>query len=126
MNPAVAAPLAKRINLVWLYVSDLKRSVAFYNEKLGIPVQPHPHDPHWAEYTFPEGGRLALHEVSAGHEVRPGSINFDLQVEDIDVAAAALRERGVECGEIDRQPWGSACEIRDPDGYRIGLFQPPV
>lgn len=122
----MATPIATRINVVWLYVRDLARSVAFYNEKLGIPIQPHPHDPHWAEYRFPEGGRLALHEISGDGKVQPGTVHFDLQVPDIDAAVATLRQRGVECGEIDRQPWGSACELRDPDGYRIGLFQPSI
>jgi predicted enzyme related to lactoylglutathione lyase len=122
----VASPVAKRISVIWLYVSDVSRSVAFYNEALGIPIQPHPHDPHWAEYTFPDGTRFAVHEAHEAAEVRPGSITIDFRVDDIDAAVATLRERGVTCGEIDRQPWGSACQLKDPDGYRLGLYQPAV
>lgn len=123
---AVAAPVAKRISVVWLYVHDIARSVRFYNEALGIPLQADPHDPHWAEYAFPDGTRIAVHEVQGDAEVRPGTVNIDFRVDDIDAAVATLRERGVTCGEIDRQPWGSACELKDPDGYRLGLFQPAV
>lgn len=122
----MATPVAKRISVVWLYVRDVQRSVAFYNEKLGIPVHLHPDDPHWAEHSFPDGTRFALHAAGPNAEVGSGTVNLDFQVEDIDAAVATLRERGVTCSEIEREPWGSACELRDPDGYRIGLYQPPV
>jgi catechol 2,3-dioxygenase-like lactoylglutathione lyase family enzyme len=120
----VPAPVAKRISVVWLYVRDVARSVTFYNEALGLRLVADPHDPHWAEQTFPDGTRFAVHQAQPDAEVRPGTMNLDFRVDDIDAAVATLRERGVTCGEIDRQPWGSACELKDPDGYRLGLFQP--
>lgn len=122
----MSAPVAKGISVVWLYVRHVARSIAFYNEALGIPVQRHTQDADWAEYTFPNGTRFALHQAHENAEVRPGTATIDFRVDDIDAAVATLRERGVECGEIDRQPWGSACELKDPDGYRLSLYQPAV
>jgi len=43
-------------------------------------------------------------------------------VDDLEAAVERLRAAGVECGEIMREPWGSLSEVRDPDGYEIGLF----
>jgi hypothetical protein len=40
----------------------------------------------------------------------------------IEVATVELHAAGVACGEILREPWGSLCEVLDPDGYEIGLF----
>jgi predicted enzyme related to lactoylglutathione lyase len=49
----------------------------------------------------------------------------NLEVADVDSAAERLRAAGVEVGEAMRDDWGAALEVRDPDGYRLSLHQPP-
>jgi hypothetical protein len=37
---------------------------------------------------------------------------------------AALRAKGVECGEVTEARWGSITKIRLPGGGAIGLYEP--
>lgn len=120
-----APPVVTGINAVYLYVADLDRSIAFYRDVLGIPIERHQHDPHWAEARFPSGVRFALHVARPENVKGSGSVSIDLQVDDIDEAADGIREAGIEVGEIEREFWGSVFTITDPDGYRIDMFQPP-
>jgi lactoylglutathione lyase len=112
-------PLVSRINVVYLYVRDLDRSVAFYRDVLGLPIEKA--DEHWADARL-DGLRFALH---TGERVEPGTVWIDFEVDDVDAAAEHLRAAGVEVGEINREPYGSFCDFVDPDGYRLELFQPP-
>jgi glyoxylase I family protein len=117
-----APPLVSRLALLYLYVRDMPRSVAFYREVLGLPIAG---DDHWAEAELPGGVRFALHAMHEG--VAPpssGTIHVDFEVEDVDAAADAIRAAGIEVRETMRDEWGAAVEIVDPDGYRIYLFEP--
>lgn len=115
-------PLVSRINVVYLYVRDMARSLAFYRDVLGIPLAG---DDRWAEATTANGVRFALHAVDGEVELGSGTVRFDFEVDDIGEAAARLLEQGVEVGQIERHDWGAACELVDPDGYRLHLFEPP-
>jgi len=44
-------------------------------------------------------------------------------VADADEACAHLRGRGVECSDVDEQPWGWFVHFTDPDGNRWALQQ---
>ena len=117
-----APPLVSRLALVYLYVRDMPRSVAFYREVLGLPVVG---DDHWAEAELPGGVRFALHAMHEGvASPSSGTIHVDFEVEDVDAAADAIRAAGIEVRETMRDEWGAAVEIVDPDGYRIYLFEP--
>ncbi len=86
---------------------------------LGIPVAG---ADDWAEATFPDSVRFALHRAHEGiGEIGSGTMRIDFEVADIDEAAERLRAAGVDVGEIERD-----FEVVDPDGYRVHLFQPPV
>jgi catechol 2,3-dioxygenase-like lactoylglutathione lyase family enzyme len=118
--------LVSRLNIVFLYVSDLERSIRFYRDLLGIPLEHDPHDDSWAEATLAGGIRFALHQApTETGELGSGTVRLDFEVAGIDAAAEQLRAAGVEVGEVARESWGSACTIVDPDGYRIELFEPP-
>ena len=125
MSEGVAAePIVSRLNVVFLYVRDLERSLAFYRDLLGIPLERDAHDPGWAEATFADGVRFALPAAAQPDAVRAGTVVVDFEVADIDEAVARVRAAGVEMGEVERDSWGCACGLRDPDGYRLHLFQP--
>ena len=111
------------ISVVYLYVRDLERSLAFYRDLLGIPLEG---DENWVETTFRGGTRFALHAVHDNvGELSSGTVHVDFQVEDVDEAAELLRGGGVEVRDTMQDEWGSAVEVIDPDGYTINLFQPP-
>lgn len=116
-------PLVSRINVVYLYVRDMARSLAFYRDVLGIPLAG---DEQWAEATTANGVRFALHATDADGELGSGTMRVDLEVADVEEAAARLREHGVEVGDVERDDWGAACEFVDPDGYRLHLFERPA
>ncbi len=115
-------PLVSRIDNVHIYVRDMERSRAFYGDALGLDLQG---DEHWMEARL-DGVRFALHPVPAGVSVEPGTVYVNFAVEDADAAAAELRSAGHDVTEVMREEWGTSFEVRDPDGYRIHLFQPPA
>jgi catechol 2,3-dioxygenase-like lactoylglutathione lyase family enzyme len=118
--------IVSRLNVVFLYVSDVERSLRFYRDLLGIPLELHPDDAAWAEATLVGGTRFALHRAhEATDELGSGTVRLNFEVAGIDAAAERLRAAGVEVGAVERESWGSACVVADPDGYRIGLFEPP-
>jgi lactoylglutathione lyase len=115
--------LVSRVSVVYLYVTDVERSLDFYRDVLGIPLEG---DADWAEATFPDGLRFALHRAHEGVDLGSGGVRIDFEVADIDEAAERLRAAGVAVERMKREEWGSACEARDPDGYLVELYQPPV
>ena len=119
---APAAALVSRISIVFLYVSDVERAARFYRDVLGIPLEG---DSQWQETTFPGGVRFAIHASHGEAELGSGTIALNFEVADIDEAAERVRAAGVEVGEIERESWGSAAQVVDPDGYRLELYQPP-
>ena len=117
-----AEPLVSRISVVYLYVSDMERSTAFYRDLLGIPLEG---DGDWQEASL-GGIRFALHRTREGiGRLSSGTIHVNLEVDDVAAAAARLRSAGIEAGETMRDVWGAALEVVDPDGYRLYLYQPP-
>jgi predicted enzyme related to lactoylglutathione lyase len=116
-------PLVSRVSVVYLYVSDMERSLRFYRDLLGIPLEG---DEDWAEAAL-GGTRFALHATHEGiGELSAGTIHVSLEVADADAAAERLRAESVETHETMRDEWGTAVEVVDPDGYRVYLFQPPA
>lgn len=99
----------------------MERSRAFYSGPLGLDLEG---DDHWAEATFSDGVRFALHE--ARDAVVPGTTVIDFEVADIDAAVAEVRDAGVDVGPVARTEYGCFAELRDPDGSVLQLFQPPT
>ncbi len=115
-------PLVRTVSVVYLYVSDMERSLAFYRDLLGIPLAG---DGDWQEATLGET-RFALHKTH--EEIGPlssGTIHVSLEVADIDAAAEHVRSAGVAVKETMRDEWGAAMQVVDPDGYEVYLYQPP-
>ena len=116
-------PLVRRLNVVYLCVSEMGRSAAFYRDLLGIPLEG---DGEWQEALL-GGTRFALHRAHEGTgALSAGTIHLNLEVADLDAATRRLREAGVEVSETVREDWGAAASIADPDGYELYLFQPPA
>jgi predicted enzyme related to lactoylglutathione lyase len=116
-------PLVRRLNVVYLYVSEIERSVGFYRDLLGIPLEG---DDDWQEASL-GGTRFALHRTHEGvGEPSSGTVHVNLEVADLDAATERLRAAGVEVEETMREEWGAAAKVLDPDGYELFLFQPPA
>ena len=114
-----------KIGVVMLGVKDLGRSIAFYRDKLGLPLaQEIPND-----FAFFNAGSvtLALAIPLAKHTGQgAGATEVVFSVDDITSAHQALRARGVEFVQEPRVVTGAmwAANFNDPDGHRLSIFGP--
>jgi predicted enzyme related to lactoylglutathione lyase len=115
-----------KIELIPLAVQDVDRSVEFYGKVLGWSVD---HDRtvspdlRFVQVT-PPGSACSIC-FGIGLDMMPeGSSQFiQIVVADADEACVLLRKRGVECSDVDEQPWGRFVRFEDPSGNRWALQQ---
>jgi len=114
-----------RLDLIMLVVRDMEASLRFYRDILRLPVAYQ--SPSWTELGPPEGTHLALYPENQSHGilVRPGSTSLGFYIYDVDGFVYHARSRGAR---VEREPsneeFGRYAELRDPDGYLIGLCRP--
>ncbi len=110
-----------KIELIPMAVEDVDRSVAFYRDKVGWPVD---HDQRvspelrFVQVTPP--GSACSFCFGQGIDTMPTGSSQLIQVvvASADDALAYLRERDVACSDVDEQPWGRFVYFSDPDGNR--------
>src|SRR3954451_9728820 len=126
MLPRVSAttePIVRALNVVYLYVSDMERSSAFYRDLLGISLRG---DDDWQEASL-AGTRFALHHAHEGvGDLSAGTIHISFEVRDLAEATERLRASGIEAKEAARGVWGAPAEVTDPDASRVFLFDLPL
>jgi lactoylglutathione lyase len=116
-----------RVNYAIVFVSDMKRSVAFYRDVIGLRLKFD--SPEWSEFAT-DGATLALHraekpappepeaELPAGH-CRPG-----LSVPDLDAFHARMTEHNVVCTQQPKDLFGARiAQYLDPDGLAISVSE---
>jgi predicted enzyme related to lactoylglutathione lyase len=115
-----------KIELIPIPVADVDRSVAFYGEQLGWSVD---HDQKVSsELRFvqvtPPGSACSIC-FGIGLDMMPaGSAQFiQIVVDDADEGCAYLRDRKVECTDVEELPWGRFVRFDDPDGNHWALQQ---
>ena len=115
-----------QIAAITLFFEDLDEARSFYARAFGLPV--HYEDESSTVFRF--GATLVnlLRATEAPELVAPAPVaaadagvrfQLTLAVEDVDAAAAELRDRGIELlnGPVDR-PWGiRTASFRDPGGH---------
>ena len=115
-----------KIELVPLAVSDVDRAVEFYGNRVGWNVD--------FDHVVSEGLRFVQVTppgsacsvcFGTGLGMLPDGATQMIQVV-VDKAEEArdhLRGRGVECSDVDEQPWGRFVYLTDPDGNRWAFQQ---
>ena len=116
-----------RVSYATVFVSDMKRSVAFYRDVIGLPLKFD--SPEWSEFAT-DGATFALHrseyppaprdgsELPAGH-CRPG-----LSVRDLDVFHQQMVEHNVICTQQPKDLFGARiAQYLDPDGLAISVSE---
>jgi catechol 2,3-dioxygenase-like lactoylglutathione lyase family enzyme len=119
-------------------VSDLRRSLEFYERAFGWPRND------WIDYTNyvellpPDGGALGLYEregfaatVGAEPAALDGRVSpayLYVRVEDVRAAVAALEEAGArQLSPLTKRDWGEeAAWFADPDGNVVAVAQAQV
>jgi CreA protein len=117
----------KQLAMIWFYVADLKASVEFYRDRVGLKLSFLDEQAGWAFFaTGAEGVDLGLCVWSHGGRVPRGGGACPLfEVVDLSTARTALEERGVV---FDGEIVGNEGERRhttfhDPDGNPLQLTQ---
>ncbi|MGO1165175.1 MAG: glyoxalase superfamily protein [Janibacter sp.] len=117
-----------KIELVAIPVTDVDRAKSFYVDQVGF-VADHDHvvtpQLRFVQLT-PPGSACSVVLGEGITEMAPGSQKgVQMVIEDADAAHARLTERGVECSDVDDQPWGRFVYFSDPDGNTWSLQQMP-
>ena len=114
----------KRVGNVILTVTDLGKSVEFYNKILGMPIKRERDN--WIDLGQ-TGALLSLHPTSDtdGDSSIDNRILIGFVVGDVSSAIDELKLKNVKIHrDIQDKPSGKNAIILDPDGYMISLFEP--
>jgi len=111
--------MIRQLKFVSIPTSDQDKALAFWTEKMGFKVatdQPMGAQ-RWIELNIPGAQTGVVLFTPEGHEDRIGTFfNGSFQCDDVDYSYRQLSERGVDISPPEKQPWGSYCRFRDPDG----------
>ena len=117
-----------KIELIPLAVEDVDRSVEFYGSRVGwnVDYDRTVHEGLRFVQVTPPGSACSIC-FGIGLEMMPDGAKQMIQivVADAEEAHAHLTGRGVECSDVDDQPWGRFVRFEDPDGNRWALQQLP-
>ncbi len=110
-----------------VFVGDLKRSVSFYRDVLGLPLRFE--SPHWTEFAT-EGATLALHKAEGPGEkddpraVPAGRCRPGLRVTNLDEFHTRMIEKKVPCIQEPKELFGARiAQYLDPDGLGISVSE---
>ena len=123
----------KHISYVIITASDMSRSVGFYCDKLGVPLNFQTEQ--WTEFQTGQtilalhgGGIPAERKPAAGRpEPQAGNCTIGFQVENLERTFEELKSKGVTpvMPPVVREREGiKLAVIADPDGFKITLSQP--
>jgi len=115
-----ASPIACKVNNVFIHVSDLKRSVKWYANLLGLSIDEATIESpvHNIPVTGETGLTLDDHTFDPGFTLAPSShVLFNLFVEDIDAAYQFIQDNQITVTrEIERIGDFAYFNFQDPDG----------
>ena len=117
-----------RINYAIVFVSDMKRSVTFYRDVIGLPLKFE--TSHWTEFAT-EGSTLALHlsdepnPRTAEPTAEPaGRCRTGFSVPDLDQFHARMIENKVPCPQPPKEVFGARiAQYVDPDGMLFSVSE---
>jgi lactoylglutathione lyase len=115
----------KHLGSVIVAVSNLEKSVKFYNEIIGMPIKNKREN--WVELAK-QGATVILHpattKINTGTSIENGIV-IGLVVGDIQSAVQELKSQNVPIyREIESHKAGKNAIVLDPDKYMISLFEP--
>ncbi|MCK6484087.1 MAG: VOC family protein [Phycisphaerae bacterium] len=119
-----------RVNYAIVFVSEMKRSVAFYRDVIGLPLRFE--SPVWTEFAT-EGATLALHlsrqpnaSGAPSEPETPGRCRPGLCVSNLDEFHQRMADHRVPCLQPPKDVFGSRmAQYADPDGLTISVGEEP-
>jgi predicted enzyme related to lactoylglutathione lyase len=118
-----------KIELIPLDVEDVDRSVEFYGTQVGWNVdfdQTVQEGLRFVQVTPPGSACSICFGIGLGMLPEGQKQMIQVVVESAEEARDHLRGRGVECSDVDEQPWGQFIHFQDPDANQWALQQLPV
>jgi lactoylglutathione lyase len=117
-----------RLSYAIVFVSDMKRSVSFYRDVLGLPLRFE--SPEWTEFAT-DAATLALHasdrpstEDDSPRQVPAGRCRPGLSVPNLDDFHKRMVERKVPCVREPKEVFGvRIAQYVDPDGLVISVAE---
>jgi catechol 2,3-dioxygenase-like lactoylglutathione lyase family enzyme len=120
----MADALTQGLSHIMIGVTDMDRSIAFYEGTLGRPVR-FRHE----GFAFIDGGGVTIglsRELGRSRQPLAGATELVFGVPDVKAAWRALAARGVAFihppRQINSEHWGAS--LADPDGHYVTLFGP--
>jgi lactoylglutathione lyase len=121
----------KQIDYTMVIVSDMKRSIEFYRDTLGLPLKFE--SPDWTEFAT-GATTLALHGGGVTREYQDtgdqsktaGACSIGFNVDDVDKAYEELKAKGMTFVMPPTQREGEGIKLAvglDPDGLAISFAQ---
>ncbi|MFL6345728.1 MAG: VOC family protein [Nitrososphaeraceae archaeon] len=112
----------RKIGAVVLLVANMKRSINFYKNILGLPIKRQSRD--WTEF-FNNGTVLALHPAKKKDKLKSGStMLIGFMVNDLDYSVKQLKKKKVKFfKQLKKEPFGKHTIILDPDGHLISIAE---
>ena len=113
-----------RVSYAIILVSDMKRSVSFYRDVVGLPLRFE--SPGWSEFAT-DGATIALHlsekpAPTPGMAEAAGSCRPGLRVPDLDDFHRRMVEGRVRCVQEPKMVFGARlAQYVDPDGLTISV-----
>ena len=115
-----------RVNYAIVFVSDMKRSVSFYRDVVGLPLKFE--STGWTEFAT-DGATLALHATEGLNserdnplQVPAGRCRPGLSVPNLDEFHKRIVERNVPCVQEPKETFGARlAQYLDPDGLAISV-----
>ena len=108
------------------YSQEPEADRAFFSNVLGFPSVDVGHG--WLIFALPPA-ETAIHptdvdfsQTHAGERLQ-GAVLY-LMCDDLKAEIASLKQKNVQCTEIQEARWGSSSTIPLPSGRAIGLYQP--
>ena len=113
-----------RIGAVILLVSDMKDSIKFYRDVLGMELKSKSKD--WTEFSK-HGTVLALHPVKKRKKrgiKRNKGMLVGFNVTEIEALCKNLKKKKVKFHKkLSKEPFGKHAIVEDPDGHLISLIE---
>ena len=113
----------KKIYACWIYVSDLKKSLRFY-QNIGFELKFIEKDGAWAEFDLGETAFALLQRPAEKGKVQPRKTRIMFEVARIEEMQEYLISLGVKrIGSIRKEPYGKLLTFEDLDGHWLEFFE---
>ena len=117
-----------RINYAIVFVSDMKRSISFYRDVIGLPLKFE--SSHWTEFAT-DGATLALHvsdvpgpDAADSEDLPAGRCRTGFSVSNLDEFHQRMVGHEVPCIQEPKEIFGARiAQYLDPDGMSFSVSQ---